>query len=414
MPPTADELAIRELLKLAHLVRKKHPGVVVAVAGGLHRAPGQAAAARALAADGVELLDEGLVEGSARRSPAGGGAARARGRGRHRPGPRFDRAGAPHPDRRRAGGRASRPAPPAPARRPRLPLRGGATPSSRPPPSCPASSWPARRPDRAHPRGDPRRRGRRRGGCSPPWWPASGGPSSRWPPPSTRRPAAPAGPACRPAPSTPSPATPRPANRPRPGPLPGLRHLRRRLPDRRRRGPPLRPRRGGGRVPRPPRRRRGRDAVTAEPKASTAEPGASMAEPRIIAFLCRWCAGAAADQAGRARLPLPHSLLTVEVPCSGRVEPAFVLQAFREGADGVLIAGLPPRGLPLRGRQPEGPRPPRAPLPGPRPGRPRARAAPAPLGRRQRGGAARGGGAGDDRRPCAGSVPSTCRGGPWR
>jgi len=66
------------------------------------------------------------------------------------------------------------------------------------------------------------------------------------------------------------------------------------------------------------------------------------AEPRIVAFLCRWCASAAADQAGRSRLPLPHSLLTVEVPCSGRVEPAFVLQAFREGADGVLIAGCHP------------------------------------------------------------------------
>jgi len=65
-------------------------------------------------------------------------------------------------------------------------------------------------------------------------------------------------------------------------------------------------------------------------------------EPRLVAFMCRWCASAAADQAGRARLPLPHSLLTVELPCTGRVEPAFVLQAFREGADGVLVAGCHP------------------------------------------------------------------------
>jgi F420-non-reducing hydrogenase small subunit len=65
-------------------------------------------------------------------------------------------------------------------------------------------------------------------------------------------------------------------------------------------------------------------------------------QPRIVAFLCQWCAGAAADQAGRARLEYPHSLLTVRVPCTGRVEPAFVLQALREGADGVLIAGCHP------------------------------------------------------------------------
>lgn len=65
-------------------------------------------------------------------------------------------------------------------------------------------------------------------------------------------------------------------------------------------------------------------------------------EPRIVAFLCNWCACGAADQAGRARLEYPQSLLTVRVPCTGRVEPAFVLQAFREGADGVLIAGCHP------------------------------------------------------------------------
>jgi F420-non-reducing hydrogenase small subunit len=65
-------------------------------------------------------------------------------------------------------------------------------------------------------------------------------------------------------------------------------------------------------------------------------------EPRIVAFLCHWCAAGAADQAGRAHLEYPQSLLTVRVPCTGRVEPAFVLQALREGADGVLIAGCHP------------------------------------------------------------------------
>jgi F420-non-reducing hydrogenase small subunit len=65
-------------------------------------------------------------------------------------------------------------------------------------------------------------------------------------------------------------------------------------------------------------------------------------EPRIVAFLCNWCAYRAADRAGQARLEMPHALLTVRVMCTGRVEPAFVLQAFREGADGVLVAGCHP------------------------------------------------------------------------
>jgi F420-non-reducing hydrogenase small subunit len=65
-------------------------------------------------------------------------------------------------------------------------------------------------------------------------------------------------------------------------------------------------------------------------------------QPRIVAFLCNWCAYQAADRAGQARLDLPHAVLAVRVQCTGRVEPAFVLQAFREGADGVLVAGCHP------------------------------------------------------------------------
>src|SRR5512143_550885 len=65
-------------------------------------------------------------------------------------------------------------------------------------------------------------------------------------------------------------------------------------------------------------------------------------EPRIVAFLCNWCAYQAADRAGQAKIEYPQALLTVRVMCTGRVEPAFVLQAFREGADGVLVAGCHP------------------------------------------------------------------------
>ncbi len=67
----------------------------------------------------------------------------------------------------------------------------------------------------------------------------------------------------------------------------------------------------------------------------------SAYEPRIIGFLCHWCACAGADAAGRARSPYPANLLVVRVMCSGRVDPQFILQAFQEGADGVIILGCP-------------------------------------------------------------------------
>lgn len=64
--------------------------------------------------------------------------------------------------------------------------------------------------------------------------------------------------------------------------------------------------------------------------------------PKIIAFLCHWCAYAGADAAGSAQRSYPHQLQVVRVMCSGRVEPHFVLHAFRSGADGVLIMACHP------------------------------------------------------------------------
>jgi coenzyme F420-reducing hydrogenase delta subunit len=62
-------------------------------------------------------------------------------------------------------------------------------------------------------------------------------------------------------------------------------------------------------------------------------------EPVIVGFLCNWCSYRGADQAGASRIAYPANIRTVRVMCSGRVEPHFVLEAFRHGADGVLICG---------------------------------------------------------------------------
>lgn len=65
-------------------------------------------------------------------------------------------------------------------------------------------------------------------------------------------------------------------------------------------------------------------------------------EPRIVAFFCNWCTYTASDLAGTARLTYAPNVRVVRVMCSGRVDPQFVLAAFREGADGVLIGGCHP------------------------------------------------------------------------
>jgi F420-non-reducing hydrogenase iron-sulfur subunit len=62
-------------------------------------------------------------------------------------------------------------------------------------------------------------------------------------------------------------------------------------------------------------------------------------EPRIIGFLCNWCSYAGADLAGVSRIQYPPNIRIIRVMCSGRIDPAFILEAFKDGADGVLIAG---------------------------------------------------------------------------
>lgn len=62
-------------------------------------------------------------------------------------------------------------------------------------------------------------------------------------------------------------------------------------------------------------------------------------QPKIIGFCCNWCSYAGADLAGVSRLQYPPSIRIIRVPCSGRVNPQFVIRAFQRGADGVLVSG---------------------------------------------------------------------------
>jgi F420-non-reducing hydrogenase iron-sulfur subunit len=74
-------------------------------------------------------------------------------------------------------------------------------------------------------------------------------------------------------------------------------------------------------------------------KEVTATKQGDRFEPSIVGFLCRWCSYTGADLAGTSRIKYPPNLIPIRVMCSGRVDPTFVIKAFAEGADGVLIAG---------------------------------------------------------------------------
>lgn len=65
-------------------------------------------------------------------------------------------------------------------------------------------------------------------------------------------------------------------------------------------------------------------------------------EPKIVGIFCNWCTYLAADLAGVSRMQYPPNIRIARVMCSGRVHPEFVLWAFRNGADGVLIGGCHP------------------------------------------------------------------------
>jgi len=62
-------------------------------------------------------------------------------------------------------------------------------------------------------------------------------------------------------------------------------------------------------------------------------------EPNIIAFTCNWCSYGGADLAGISRIQYPPNVKVIRLMCSGRVDPSMVLEAFKYGADGVVISG---------------------------------------------------------------------------
>ena len=84
----------------------------------------------------------------------------------------------------------------------------------------------------------------------------------------------------------------------------------------------------------------GEQTLTMEPETKTETQ--NEWEPKLIGFVCNWCTYAGADLAGSSRLKYPPNIRLVRVPCSGRINPQFILKAFEKGFDGVLVSGCHP------------------------------------------------------------------------
>jgi coenzyme F420-reducing hydrogenase delta subunit len=64
-------------------------------------------------------------------------------------------------------------------------------------------------------------------------------------------------------------------------------------------------------------------------------------EPEITAFYCIYCGFMAADTAGALHVQYPANIKFVRLPCTGKTDVRYILEAFEQGADGVYVVACP-------------------------------------------------------------------------
>lgn len=64
-------------------------------------------------------------------------------------------------------------------------------------------------------------------------------------------------------------------------------------------------------------------------------------EPELTAFYCIYCGYMAADTAGAMKLQYPANVKFIRMPCTGKTDIRYLLEAFEQGADGVYIVACP-------------------------------------------------------------------------
>ena len=63
--------------------------------------------------------------------------------------------------------------------------------------------------------------------------------------------------------------------------------------------------------------------------------------PKLVLFQCQWCLFSPADQ-DWVDTQLPENIHLFKVPCTGRINPLYLLNAIQGGADGVMVSGCLP------------------------------------------------------------------------
>lgn len=67
----------------------------------------------------------------------------------------------------------------------------------------------------------------------------------------------------------------------------------------------------------------------------------ALFEPEITAFFCVYCGYMAADTAGALHIQYPANVKFVRLPCTGKTDIRYILEAFEQGADGVYQVACP-------------------------------------------------------------------------
>jgi len=68
---------------------------------------------------------------------------------------------------------------------------------------------------------------------------------------------------------------------------------------------------------------------------------ATTFEPEITAFYCLYCGYMASDTAGAMQLEYPANVKFMRLPCMGKTDVRYLLEALEQGADGVYLVGCP-------------------------------------------------------------------------
>ncbi|MGQ9531935.1 MAG: hydrogenase iron-sulfur subunit [Desulfotomaculales bacterium] len=77
--------------------------------------------------------------------------------------------------------------------------------------------------------------------------------------------------------------------------------------------------------------------------------GGEEYEPLILMFAEEQCSYPCADTVGLARLSYPPNVRIIRVRCCAMIPPELILDAFRKGVDGIIVATCYPQDCPYRG-----------------------------------------------------------------